>query len=435
MKPDRSCVLCATDFSPHARDAAAVAAKLAQRAAQKLFLVHATDVVRPGAESLLRGRLAAEAQKLKDSGAEVEPVLLRSAGRAQALLSFIREEKPALVVVGCGVKGPVDRWAAGSFSELIAESSPAPTLIVRNSAAFETWDWMKARLTVLLALDLNRSSDVVLRWARQLQGMGPCDFVACHVNFRLPTAEEAAVPGVPLVNPAPLQQRLERELRRKVRDQIDDDSVELLVRANFGDPGPAIVDLAAARKVQVIAIGAHQRRGIHRLGQFSVSRDVLHQAAVNVVCVPVTARFDARQAHIPEFRRVLVVSDFSELGDTAVPYACGACAIGGLVRIAHVASPRTAQRNAGTGWSAGLRARLRALIPDETGARCQPPEVEVLLGRDVAATICAEAERFGADLVCMASHGLGASRALHGSVTKAVLKQIRRPLLVIRRPE
>jgi nucleotide-binding universal stress UspA family protein len=35
----------------------------------------------------------------------------------------------------------------------------------------------------------------------------------------------------------------------------------------------------------------------------------------------------------------------------------------------------------------------------------------------------------------MASHGLGASRALHGSVTKAVLKKIRRPLLVIRRPE
>jgi nucleotide-binding universal stress UspA family protein len=53
----------------------------------------------------------------------------------------------------------------------------------------------------------------------------------------------------------------------------------------------------------------------------------------------------------------------------------------------------------------------------------------------VAAAICEEAERFGADLVCLASHGLGASRALHGSVTKSVLKKIRRPLLVIRRPE
>jgi nucleotide-binding universal stress UspA family protein len=59
----------------------------------------------------------------------------------------------------------------------------------------------------------------------------------------------------------------------------------------------------------------------------------------------------------------------------------------------------------------------------------------VLEARDVAQAICGEADRFGADLVCLSSHGLGASRALHGSVTKAVLKKIRRPLLVIRRPD
>jgi nucleotide-binding universal stress UspA family protein len=92
-------------------------------------------------------------------------------------------------------------------------------------------------------------------------------------------------------------------------------------------------------------------------------------------------------------------------------------------------------RKAGTGWNTDLREQLRGLIPYETGARCQPPQIEVLESRDVAAAICEEAERFGADLVCLASHGLGASRALHGSVTKSVLKKIRRPLLVIRRPE
>ena len=79
-------------------------------------------------------------------------------------------------------------------------------------------------------------------------------------------------------------------------------------------------------------------------------------------------------------------------------------------------------------------AATAGLVPDETGTRCQPPEVQLLVDDDVAKAICSEADRFGADVVCMASHGLGASRALHGSVTKAVLKRIRRPLLVIRRP-
>jgi len=45
------------------------------------------------------------------------------------------------------------------------------------------------------------------------------------------------------------------------------------------------------------------------------------------------------------------------------------------------------------------------------------------------------AARFGADLVVLATHGLGASQALHGSVTKTGRRKIRRPLLVIRRPE
>jgi nucleotide-binding universal stress UspA family protein len=183
-------------------------------------------------------------------------------------------------------------------------------------------------------------------------------------------------------------------------------------------------------------VGAHQRHGVHRLAQFSVSREVLHQSTMNVICVPIKARFDAREAHIPDFRRVLVATDFSDLGNTAIPYACAACSIGGRVKIIHVAPSRaSAKRHAGTGSSNDLREQLHALVPDEMGARCQPPEVEVLENNDVARAICAEADHSGADAVCMASHGFGASRALHGSITKAVLKRLRRPLLVVQRAE
>jgi nucleotide-binding universal stress UspA family protein len=437
MNSNRSSVVCATDFSPQAAEAAMVGAKLALLRTANVRLVHATGTTSAAGLAAARKRLEAEAHRLRETGVEVEPLLLEGAHPSEALLDHLRAEPPALTVVSSSVKGPIDRWALGSFSERIAEASPAPTLIVRNPGDFESWDWTKDRLKVLLALDLHSTSDVVLRWAKQFQIAGPCDVVSCYINSRMPTAEEAAVPPGRPSNPPALQERLERELRKKVRDQMGDDASAVIVKPFFGEPGPCIVEVAREVKAQLIAVGTHQRHGLGRLAQFSVSRELLHESGMNVVCIPITAEFDAREAHIPEFRRVLVATDFSPLGNAAVPFACAACCIGGLVRIIHVKPPgrRQASQRNGDSSSADLARQLRSLIPNETGIRCQPPEVEVLENRDVAAAICEEADRFGADLVCLASHGLGASRALHGSVTKGVLKKIRRPLLVIRRPD
>jgi nucleotide-binding universal stress UspA family protein len=432
MNANRSFILCATDFSPHAVDAATVAAKIALRRGEKLKLIHAADAPNASVRAILKSRLDHEVERLQKTGSDVESFLLNSPRPSRELVGCIRTELPSLVVVGCAVKGPIDRWALGSFSERIAESSPVPTLVVRNPAAFESWDWTKARLSILLALDFNPSSDVVLRWAKQFQLAGPCDLIACHVNWRMPTIDESTTAADMPVNPQAMQRRLERDLHKKVRDQVGDDSVEVIVRPYFGDPGPCIVEIAAERKAHIIAVGAHQRHGLPRLAQFSVSREVLHQSAINVICVPIAARFDAREAHIPNFGRVLVATDFSELGNTAIPFAYAACSIGGLVKIIHV-SPSNG--STGTDGAPALTEQLRALVPNEAGARCQSPEVEVLENRDVAQTICAEAKRFGADLVCMASHGVGASRALHGSVTKGVLKRLHLPLLIIRRRE
>lgn len=432
MKNNRSSIICATDFSPHSAAAESVAAKLAQRRGERLLLVHGTDLVTGKALRTLNRRLESEGLLLRASGVEVESILAQGDRAADAVLNCIKEQEPSLLVVGCGLKGPIDRWALGSFSEKVAESASVATLVVRNPGPFEAWDWTKSRLKILLALDFTTSSDLVLRWAKKFQRIGPCDFVACHLNLRRSTPDESELPSWATRNPEALQAKLERDLHKKLRDHLGDESVPLVIRPVVGDFGATITAIAEEKGAHVIAVGAHQRHGIYRFGQFSFSREVLHQALLNVVCVPVNSKFDARDAHIPDFRRVLVATDFSEMGNSAVPFACAACAIGGLVKIVHVTPLREANRREGTGWASDLRIQLRELIPDETGARCQPPEVEILRGDDPARTICEEAERFSADVVCLASHGLGASRALHGSVTKAVLKKLERPLLVIR---
>lgn len=429
------CVLCGTDFSERAQRAAGVAAKLAARNSQGLLLAHVTQTPAPDLLGFASQRLQAESAQLASYGATIEPLLVKESPVAKALLGLIDARKPSLIVVAAGTKGAVDRWALGSVSEEIAESAPAPTLIVRNPVPFETWDWAGSTLRVLAAVDFYSSSDGVLRWVKELRRLAPCDVLVCHANSSLWARTRAELEDAPAepVNGPELQARLERELKKKARDQLGEDGWPVAVRARFGDPESTILQLAHDHKADLVVVGTHQRHGASRLLHGSVSRGVLRRASTNVACVPTTLTFDPHGAHIPEYRRVLVATDFSELGNAAVPFACGACAIGGLVKIVHVFSP-SREHPYGTEL-VDLHRRLRGLIPDEIGARAQPPEVAVLIDSDPDQAICREADSFGADLVCLASHGFSGSRALFGSITQGVLARIRRPLLLLRRPD
>ena len=193
--------MCATDFPPAAIASADVAAKLALQRSEQLRLVHATESTNVRALAETRKRLDAEVARLRKTGVNVAPCLIEGESPTHAVLEQTRAEGASLIVVSSSVKGPMDRWAVGSFSEKMAESSPAPTLVVRDPAAFDSTGGRKGRLKVLLALDLFSTSDVVLRWAREFQLATPCAIVSCHINLRMPTTEEAAVaPGRP-VNP------------------------------------------------------------------------------------------------------------------------------------------------------------------------------------------------------------------------------------------
>src|SRR5687768_11660176 len=109
MNSKKRYILSASDFSPYANGAATVAAKLALRRGEKLLLVHVTDSPRASVRTILNNRLEAEVERLQKTGVEVEGLLLESAKLSEGLVNYIRKEEPSLVVVGCGVKGAVDR--------------------------------------------------------------------------------------------------------------------------------------------------------------------------------------------------------------------------------------------------------------------------------------------------------------------------------------
>jgi len=62
-------------------------------------------------------------------------------------------------------------------------------------------------------------------------------------------------------------------------------------------------------------------------------------------------------------------------------------------------------------------------------------EVAVLTSTDATRELRQEAERFGADVICLGTHGrTGAAKALMGSTAQAVLASSARPVLLVRPP-
>lgn len=152
---------------------------------------------------------------------------------------------------------------------------------------------------------------------------------------------------------------------------------------------------------------------------------------------------------IPTYRKVLVTTDLSPLGNAAVPHAYAILAERGgtvilcsVINVQGAPDPLYAQPMPGKPL-AEQRAKLRedlfssleALVPEEARAEGKvATEVRAVeVSGPVHEAICQEAKTLEVDLIVMASHGYsGMKHLLLGSVAEHVLRSADRPVLVIR---
>lgn len=436
-------IVCVTDFSEPGGNAVTVAAALARRGGLTLAIVHALDLgpsflvaerQRRVSSRVGEARLLAEARRVAAEGLTIETVLLKEGWAAGALLEFIKANPPAVVVVSARRKSGLDRWAVGSISDELAQNAPCPTLVVRHVAPFLAWAKGEAPLKVMAALDFGACTESVLRWVAQWRAFGPCELTVCHVNWKQDEREFAGAKVLsPVAKNAPrVQASLERNLRKQVRDVTGLEEFATIVKPTWGAPDPEIIATAESAGADLLVTGTHQRHGLGWLWHGSVSRSLMHHAPMSVACVPAVVHVDARAKHVPQFRRVLVTTDFSPLGDAAVPWACAVLPPGGVLALLHVAAPGATKRR-GIRAKEDPRERLRALVPEEAARLGIRPDYTVVEHRDPAEAICREADRFGADAICIASHGRsGLSKALLGSVAASVMARSHRPVIVVR---
>lgn len=446
--PEAPGVLCGTDFTENARSALAVAALFARRWQAPLTVAHAA----PGVErDAARVTLAAEVARLDptpDSGIHQK---ILGGEPDEALVELATPESTRLIVLASLGRRAAARWFLGSVSARTAERAAVPTLVVRRPDPLLNWLRGETPLRVFVAFNFTSTSEAAVRWASSLRTLGPCELTVAYVDFPAESHARLAAAGpVPLVGSNPeVKEILLRDLRAKVTELLGSTEFKARVESNWGRADARLADLADEEGAELVVVGSHQYQGFERLWQSSVSRGLLHRAGVSVAVIPTRSEHRHSAGGIPWVWRVLASTDFSDLGNHAIPHAYAALPQGGAMKLVHVVdpyalpegeyvqgfkTPRTEAQHRKLIEAAA--ARLRELVPSEADERGITTEVEVIEHPFPAKAICREAERFGADLVCLGTHGRsGISQTVLGSVAQEVLAASRRPVQLVKPPK
>lgn len=437
-------ILCATDFSFRAEEAADVAVLLARKLSLPLRLIHCVEdhlimgdlplAVDLPAETGVSGQLRAEAARLREGGVVVIEEL-RHGSVVWELVEAAREQPTELLVLGSTGKGNAERWFIGSVAEAVAEETPVPCLVVRRPEVLQEWLHHRLTLEVLCAVDPGGSSDAAISWLSTFSAMGPIKIGAvCVMGAQ---GREGF---------ADSRQTFERDVWEKVRAVLGEVPLDVYVREPGGSPAQNFLALAQDRNPGLMMVGCHHRHGLGRLGMRSFSHRVLAHAASNVLRVPAVHK---TPHDIPHIRRILLATDLGAPGVETLRHACGLLPNGGEIHLLHVAEEPVPSLRSATALDAlvdlkaaaakvreeaeqQLKALARALPTDAAGVKISP---EVIMSHDVPAAICEAAERMPADVICMGTKGhsrLGA--AVLGSTVVAVTARVHLPVFVIPAP-
>ncbi len=441
-----------TDFTDNAARAGRVAAAIAARLNDTLLVLHSTEASVADAfpftdkafakfEAAREDALREVAVPLRQKKLPIKTELLGGAAD-EAIVKKISPDSTRMVVLASLGRRTDDRWKLGSVSERVAEASPVPTLVVRQEEALVAWARQKKPLKVLCAYDFSASADAALAYLKDLSLIGPCEIVVAHVDWPVGEMARLGIPGpMPLdANRPEVQAVLERELKARITAIMGGSDVSIRVSPGLGRSEFHLIQIAQQEQADLIVTGTHQRHGLSRLWHSSTSRGLLHHAPMSVLVVP--AKATPAQTAFPQIRRVLVTTDLSELGNRAIPHACSLLPSGGTLHLLHVVAPgqsdsprakKKLRKTDDDGPATSILEQLRALIPDEAKSLGVNVEIEVCEHPAAAEAICQTAERLGADVICLATHGrTGLASVVLGSVAAAVLARSKRPLHLVR---
>jgi len=349
---------------------------------------------------------------------------------------------PRLIVAPHSAPGTSEDAQA---TERLASSTRVPTLVVHEPARILAWLKRQRSLRVLCAHDLSAVSDEALRFVRQLSQVGRCDITLVHVHRSVEQVTHPGCVGVGSMRKHDLEMRalLEGKLRERARTLLGDASV-----ATHVSPAPFrrddfILDVIRETDADLVVAPIHSGAEAGTSLSTTTSRALLCFAGANLILVPPALVSTARPKQV--VRRALVVTELTPADARVLAQARALLSPGGTLRVLHVLHPHPvpdteSARNLSFRQQAAAHIRLgesssqrlRALAQNEANASGIAVESEVVEHRDRTLAIADAAERFEADLVCLAlAERPTFLTRLFGSQLRRVLTKAKRSLLIV----
>jgi len=287
---------------------------------------------------------------------------------------------------------------------------------------------------ILVATDFSDGADEAIRQADRWAKETKAGLVACHVvpYFLRSAPYMTQWQRKDSTDLLELQQRAAEELSRRVVELTSREEGDFEVFVDSGAPDAAILKAAKELGATMIVIGAHGTTGIAGLRLGNVAQRVVSYAHVPVLL--------ARPA--PGAGGVLAATDLSKASLPVV-------SVGGEVArqrgtkltVLHVLDLQTVPGAwfgpgplSAKAWGAerGLAEKQLRDAMEQAGVEGEAKVIEGLSAREIVA----EAERLGAELVVIATHGrTGLARMALGSVAKSVIHDAPCSVLILRRPK
>src|ERR1051326_5480057 len=131
---------------------------------------------------------------------------------------------------------------------------------------------------------------------------------------------------------AEIRKQADQELRR-VSTAVQTEGLRSEALMRTGDIEDEILKTAKERRSDLIVVGKHGRPAVERWFIGSVTERLLRRSVVPMLII--TERKASRSKH-PNFRQIVVTTDFSDGTDEAIPYAVSFCAAESTLLLLHV---------------------------------------------------------------------------------------------------
>jgi len=211
------------------------------------------------------------AEQIREQGIVCE-IVVRPGLAADQILAFIREREVDRIVMGTHAPGPVGKLLVGSVAEAVLRSAKIPVCIIGPDVVDGKYR-NYATNTILCAVSLNESSEMIERFAAEMASRHHARLVLQHVIKPQERAEVLAGRTI---------EDMETDLLSLVPEKFHR-KLSLQAVVVPGDPTEELLYQARAQQADLIVLGAHGASAFAAIARSGVVYKVLAHAHCPVI--------------------------------------------------------------------------------------------------------------------------------------------------------